>query len=99
MRDIESLDFPAPPLLRKALLNYRFESGLQHQLEVAKYALSDGLGLPSKIPQCTLSSNQRSQSIAAWQPKPAAVIACLYLVSTTSPAAKTPETLVIVCSL
>ena len=38
----------------------------------------------------TLASSHFSASMAAWQPLPAAVIACLYLVSTTSPQAKIP---------
>jgi len=40
------------------------------------------------------SPSHFSASIAAMQPEPAAVIACLNLLSCTSPAAKTPEILV-----
>ena len=40
------------------------------------------------------SSSQRSVSIAAMQPDPAAVIACRYVKSWTSPQANTPSTFV-----
>ena len=46
----------------------------------------------------SLSSRNRSASIAAMQPVPAAVTACRYFESCTSPAAKTPGTLVTVPS-
>mmetsp|Transcript_4264 Transcript_4264/g.8822 ORF Transcript_4264/g.8822 Transcript_4264/m.8822 type:complete len:233 (+) Transcript_4264:632-1330(+) len=42
------------------------------------------------MPRCSLS--HRSASIAAWAPEAAAVMACLYVLSVTSPAAKRPGT-------
>src|SRR5215212_6408518 len=51
-----------------------------------------GSSAPSASP---CSSSQRSASMAARQPSPAAVTACWYRLSETSPAAKTPGTLVI----
>src|SRR5216683_6270909 len=44
--------------------------------------------------QCPLDSSQRSASIEAMHPVPAAVTAWRYMWSTTSPAANTPSTLV-----
>src|SRR5207249_6651812 len=44
-----------------------------------------------QLSQCSLLASQRSASRAAAQPVPAAVTACRYVRSTTSPAAKTPS--------